>query len=247
MDFSLILPTLGEERLVKRFLDSIERTVKKKDLIEVLFAIDEGKTDIIEFVNKQNYTFTIKWFERPITDNFSDDYYNWLATRSVGDNVMTCNDDIVLRTHHWDEIARKKIKKYRWSVYLLDTLESTRGTVNKDFCCFPIVSRRAINEIGFIFFPQIRMYPADKVTYNLFKKIGRIIPAHDIVIGSHYVPENTNGRKWKIFQEDIANGRMEVDITVPAMRLLLVGKNDPGPKRDSKIARIISIIAEGAK
>jgi hypothetical protein len=244
MDFSLILPTLGDERLVKRFFDSIERTTKKKDLIEVLLAIDEGKTDIIDFVEKQKYSFSIKWFERPITDNFSDDYYNWLADRSTGDNVMTCNDDISFKTNHWDEIAREKIKKHRWSVYLIDTLESTRGVINQDFCCFPIVSRKAINEIGFIFFPQIRMYPADKVIYSLFNEIGRVIPAHDIVLSSTYVPEDKNGRKWKIFQEDVASGNVEINITQQVTRLLLVSRNDLGPKRASKIDRIIRIIKE---
>ena len=244
MDFSLILPTLGDKAKVKMFLDSVERTTRKKSRIEVLFAIDEGKTDIIDFVEKQGYTFPTIFFERPSTSNFSNDYYNWLANRSNGDNIWACNDDIRIRTGWWDDKIREKIDRHQWSIYLVDTKESTRGKINHGFCCFPIISRRAVNELGFFFYPQIRVYPADKIIYELFQNIDRVIDAQDVIINSKYVSEDKNPRMWKIFQEDLKAGLIEINITPEVIKLLMSGKDDAGPKKDSKLRRIINIIRE---
>ena len=244
MDFSLILPTLGDQKRVKKFLDSIERNTKKKDEVEVLFAIDIGRTDIADFVKNEGYSFEIRFYERPVTENFSDDYYNWLAARTTGDNIWACNDDIQIETRHWDEKIRKKIKKFGWSVYLVDTKDTTRGAVNKGFCCFPIISRKAVNALGFFFYPQVRVYPADKIIYEVFLNAARIIDAQDIIINSKYVSEDKNPRLWKIFQEDMKSGVMHVNITGGIVQILLAGKNDAGPQQGSKLERIIKIIKE---
>jgi len=243
MNFSLILPTLGEERL-KRFLDSVERTAKYRNQVEVLLAIDEGSMSKFHWIVKDKYTFLVRIYQRPKTDNFSDDYYNYLANRSVGDNIYVCNDDIMLKTQNWDEKLLKKIDEHGWSIYLIDTLDTTRGKVNKDFCCFPIISRKAVNEIGFLFYPQVRVYPADKTIYGLYKKIGRVINAHDISVQSHYVSEDNNPRLWNIYQEDLKNGNLVVDITREVLILLMATKDDPGKKGKSKFKRIMEIIKE---
>lgn len=244
MDFSLILPSLGESYKVKRFLDSVERTTSDLNNIEVLFAIDEGKTEIVRFVEDQGYSFKIKFYQRPVTDNFSNDYYNWLTSRSQGMNVWACNDDMWILTNWWDDIIRDKIARYRWNVYLVDTKDKTRDIVNKGFCCFPIVSREAINEIGFMFYPQIRIYPADKAIYGLYKEVGRIIPAHEVRVNNTYASEDGNQRLWKIFQEDVKSGVLNVDITRETMRLLYLCKDDPGPLKESKLSRIVKILKE---
>ena len=244
MDFSLILPTLGEQEKVKQFLDSIERTTTNKKEVEVLFAVDKGMTEIQKFVDMQEYSFRISFYARPKTDNFSDDYYNWLADRSIGKTIWACNDDIWIKTNGWDDKIRSKINRHGWSVYLVDTHETTRGKINKDFCCFPMISRKSVTEIGFFFYKQVRVYPADKIIYGVYKKIGRIIDAQDIEIQSVYVSEDTDTRRWGIYQEDLKNGALNIDITREVLKLLLVTKDDPGPKGDSKIDRIIKIIKE---
>ena len=244
MEFSLITPTLGDRVKVKRFLDSIERTAKKKNGIEVLFAVDEGTTEIQKFVSMQGYSFDVKFYERPVTDNFSDDYYNWLANRSSGRYIWACNDDIWFNTQNWDEKIRKKVIDSGWSIFLVDTKETSRKVINKGFCCFPLISRKALIEIGFLFYPQVRVYPADKAVYMLFEKVGRIIDAQDIVINSVYVSEDSDSRRWKIYNEDVKSGALSIDMTREVLKLLHAGKNDPGPKRASKITRIINIIKE---
>jgi hypothetical protein len=244
INFSIIYPTAGDKKKIKRNLDSIERTTGSKDKIEVLIAIDEGRKDLIDYINSLGYSYIIKCFERPITDNFSDDYYNWLANRTIGDNVWGFNDDVFIRTQNWDDIILKKISEYRWSVYLVDTTDATRGTVNIDFCCFPLVSRKAINEIGFFMYPQVRIYPADKILYELYNKAGRIINAREVILQSHYVEETKSPRLWKIFQEDLKNGKLKVDVSRELMILLKTGQNDLGPKRESKLSKIIKILKE---
>jgi len=234
MNFSLIFPSNGNKEKIKKLFDSIERTTRYKDKIEVLVAIDDGKTEIIDFIKSKKYSFRVEFFERPQTDNFSDDYYNWLANKSCGDNIWALNDDVIITTQDWDKRILLKIKKFGWSVYLVDTTESTREIVNKGFCCFPIISRRAVNELGFFFYPQVRIYPADKVIYMLFERAGCIINARDIKLQSTYIQENKNPRLWNIYQEDRTNGALNVNITVSLLSLLKVITEEAMKKKRRK-------------
>jgi hypothetical protein len=244
-DFSFCLPSRGVFAPVKLMLDAFERTTKNKDRLEVLIAIDEGKTDIIEQVNKQGYSFDIHFFERPITDDFVNDYFNWLANKSVGENVCPFNDDAWMRTQNWDEIMLNHIKSYGWSIYCLDTPDSARLRYGNNFPCFPIVSRRAINSLGFMVFPHIRMYPGDKLTFEIYKKIRRVIPIPDVIIEHNHVDEKdqTKSRMWRIFLEDMEKMKgPSTDLIRYINKLLFICTRER--KNPSKIKRIINILKE---
>ena len=242
--FSIILPTRGQPGYVKKFLDSIERTTSNKDSIEILFAIDEGQRDICGFVEKQFYSFDIQFFERPKTNNFSVDYYNWLADRSNGENIWVLNDDAWIMSHGWDITILSKIKEHKWPVYLVDTHDSTKANPGNYFCTFPMISRKAFELLGYVLHPRVRMFPADKVAFDLFKMVDRIIDANDVWIQHDHITEAdpSKSRMMKIFKEDQELWKeCPIKLKVDAIKLLQHKGDD---YRESKIKRIIKILQE---
>jgi len=205
MNFSVVLPSRGVLEPVKKMLDSFETTTKDKSNLEVLIAIDEGKTDIIPFVKDQNYSFKIEFYERPVCDDFTNNYYNFLALKSTGDNVLGFNDDAWMITQDWDEKVLERVKRSGWLVYDCEIHDTAQIKYKHTFPCFVMISRAAINALGFFLVPELRMFPSDKIIYELYQHVGRIIPVPDVMIEHDHIPEHmgTKDRMMRIFHEDM--------------------------------------------
>jgi len=247
MNFSFCLPTLGNKELVKKFLDSLERTTHDKKNIEVLFAIDEGKTDIVKFVVDRRYSFNIRFFERPQTRDFSNDYYNYLANFSTGKNIIAFNDDAWIRTQDWDKKILRTIKDYGWTIYMLDIPDTARIKYRNNFPCFPCVSRRAMNTVGWLLCKDIPIYPADMVTHKVYMSTNRIIPIRDVLIEHDHVTETdpSKSRMMELFNEDKKKkAGKPLDITSYVLALSTTAASER-PNKSNKLNRILNIITEG--
>lgn len=245
MNFSFVLPTLGNEGLVTNFLESLERTTCQKKKIEVLFAIDEGKTEIISIVQKRNYSFDIKFFERPLTRDFTNDYYNFLANRSRGANIIAFNDDAWIRTHHWDVKILQTIKEYGWSIYMLDIPDTARIKYQHTFPCFPCVSRRGMNTLGWLLCRDVPMYPADKATFSVYYHAKRIIPIRNVLIEHDHILENdpSKARMMEIFNEDKEKQR-PIPIGDYVLKLGVAAGSEQKNDMSRKFRKIMNIIKE---
>lgn len=243
-NFSIVLPSRGNKDHVKKMLDAFEVTTSDKDAIEVLLAIDEGKKDIRDFVSGQDYNFDIYFYERPKTRNFSQDYYNWLANRSHGCNVWGFNDDAWVTTYDWDNIINKKIKETNWSIYLVDTHDTTKSHPGNYFCTFPMVSRKAICTMGFFLHPRVRVFPSDQVIFDTFKAANRIIDANEVIVYHNHIAETDESKSMmmEILNEDRELWKKDpIDVRNEVIRLMRVGEKDYKP---SKFKRIIKILQE---
>lgn len=243
MNFSFVLPTLGDKKLVRQFLDSLERTTRHKNKIEVLFAVDEGKTDIFSYVISLKYSFDIKFFERPITRDFTNDYYNYLANKSRGQNIIAFNDDAWMRTQDWDVKIMREINTYGWSVYMLDIPDTARLKYKHTFPCFPCVSRRAMNTLGWLLCKEIPMYPADEVTHAVYYNTQRVIPIRDVLIEHEHIVESdpSKARMMEIYKEDTTK---PVPLGDYIMKLAVVAGTENN-KRQGKFFRILRILKGG--
>jgi hypothetical protein len=222
-------------------LDSFERTTRRQDQIEFLIAIDEGKTEIIEQVDQRQYSFRVSFFERPLTEDFTNDYYNWLADRTYGEYIAAFNDDAWMRTKDWDVKLMQHINRTPWSIFMLDIPDTARIKYQHWFPCFPMVSRRAFCTAGFLLFKGMRMYPADRLTHEIYRHINRIIRVNDVLIEHEHIIETdaSKERLMKIFQEDTRD--RQVDLGPDITRLLLACSTDFKAKK-SKARQIIDIL-----
>jgi glycosyltransferase involved in cell wall biosynthesis len=231
IDFSIIFPTRNNVKGLKRFFNSLERTTKRKDRLEVLIAVDDDDEQLKEICEATSkYSFDIQIYLTQRTDNFSDDYYNFLSSKANGRNIWACNDDIWIRTDGWDNLIRQAIKRVGWSIYMVDVNDSTRfhKETNQVWPCFPMVSKEAIDVMGFLFYPQIRVYPADKVIYQLFLNIVRVIECLDVEVVHDHIPETSpaKSRLMRLFLEDKASGALNVNITKELSSLLRAINNE---------------------
>lgn len=243
MNFSIILPSRGEQKAVFKMLDSFERTTRYKNKIEFLIAIDEGKTEIKDAVYTRGYSFPILFFERPKTKDFTNDYYNWLADRSCGKNIIVFNDDAWMRTNRWDEKILRAIDESGFSIYCLDIPDTARIKYKHQFPCFPCVSRRAFCTLGFVLIPEVRIFPADQVTFAIYEHAKRVIPIRDVLIEHEHIMDYSGNKKemMDVFLEDKEKMR-KIDVSPYIYKILLAGQSDI--KRSNKLKRIINILKE---
>jgi len=242
MNFSFVLPTLGNKYNLRSFLSSLERTTKDKNKIEVLLAVDEGRLDITRFVESLKLSYRVEIFQRPQTKDFSNDYYNWLANRSTGKNIIAFNDDAWIRTQDWDAKLLTAIKEYGWSVYMLDIPDTARIKYQNNFPCFPCVSRRAMNTLGWLLCKDVPMYPADKITHSVYYHARRIIPIRNVLIEHEHVIESdpSKARMMEIFRENAAQNKpVIIGDYILKLAVVAAGENN---KKFNKINRIINIL-----
>lgn len=245
MNFSFVLPTLCNKELLRKMLESFERTTKHKDKIEFLLAVDKGKLkSITNWLNKSDYSFDIYIYERKKTEDFTNDYYNFLANRCSGENIIAWNDDAWMRTKDWDEKILREIKSYGWSVYMLDILDTARLKYKNTFPCFPCVSRRAINTLGWLLHKDVPMYPADKITTEVYSEAGRIIPIRNVLIEHEHIVESdpSKSRMMDIFVKSQKKTPI-ININEDVIKLLKVASSEKN-KKSSKFNRIINILKE---
>lgn len=214
IDFSVVMPVRGNIDGLRVTLGAFNLFTARRDKLEVILVVDDDDPDAIFYNNlKGRFGFDIRVMVVSQSDSFCETHYNAGARIARGANIWVFNDDCYVQTYGWDEMIRYKIgiNKHFRGIYLVDTMDSSHNdTPSKPFPRFPIISRKAVELLGFFFFPQVRMYPADAVIWDLYSKIGCVITAHEIKLQhDHDYDHNNNPRKsrWmRVLEEDKANG-----------------------------------------
>lgn len=240
------MPSRGNWDLVKKTLDSFQRTTAYPKKIEWLIVFDKGTAvDLPELIKAEQYDFEVKCFYRPHSEWWTKDYFNFLADRTIGKNICAFNDDAYMRTCGWDKSIKKKLKDLGWSVYLVDLPDSARIKYGHPFPCFPMVSREGFIATGYFFNEQVKVYPADKVLHGLYSNIERVIKIEDVYIQHNHVIESdsSKSRFMEIFIEQRDKGELKIDISLEVMILLRLIKKECSKKRN-KFSRIINILKE---
>lgn len=184
------------------------------DNVEVIIGIDEDDIESQEFVfdgvNLKKHTFT-----EHIGD-FNGHAYrnNILAKLCQGDVLWILSDEIVLHTHGWDEIAAEKIEDSNMQVWLGQTNDfviTDRGVekqknpaTNAIFSCFPMMSKKAHDALGYFLTPAFRGWGCDSYLELLFGHayIRRMLDLTMIDV-EHFTTESKV--RMDVYKEDIDN------------------------------------------
>lgn len=217
--FSIVLPTKNNISGLLVTLGCFELFTHDKKALEIILVVDIGDKDIVSYKRLQRrYSYDIRVLEVEHTDDFCRGYYNKGASEACGENIMVFNDDCYVHTTKWDLRILERIQNNAHfnGVYLVSLMDSTfNDTPEMPFPRFPMISKKAVDTIGFFFYPQVRMYPADKVIYDLYKAVGCVITCHDVKLQhDHVYTHNPKGDRFmRILQEDRANGVFPVNAT----------------------------------
>lgn len=229
IDFSLIMPVRNNIKGLNVALGAFQLFTAKPDQFEIHLLVDDDDVDLPKYIELVgNYKLNIQIHLTKPTDNFSNDYYNWALQFCKGVNIMVWNDDCYIQTNAWDDIIRRKVEmrpKLK-GIYLVDTWDSTRLHMGSGFAFarFPIISRKAVDIVGFFFFPQVRNWPADKCIWDLYNQLNLIIECHEVKLQHDHNFDHENdpskSRFMRILQEDKANGVFPLNASDHARRLV---------------------------
>jgi len=215
IDFSLIMPVRNNIKGLKVCLGAFDLFTAHKDKFELHLLVDDDDKDLSTYISMtRDYGLHIFIHVVKPTDNFSNDYFNWALQHCRGTNIMVWNDDCYVQTNGWDDIVRRKTAEQPQlnGVYLVDMWDSTRKCEKhgKEFARFPIISRKAVDAVGFFFVPTVRQYPADYVIWSIYEMVGCIIPCHEVKLqhdhNYDHVGDPSKARFMRILREDQANG-----------------------------------------
>ena len=196
-NFSLMIPTRNRVILLTNLIESIVNNTQELDKTEIIVMYDNDDNStkqvsenlLLRFKDK----ISINFYNRERSYNMNNDYYNNIALNiAKGKYLIAINDDTRFIKHSWDVEAIKKIDKY-----LEDKSDGIFYGITDDreierkrnehywFSCFPLVSKKAVNALGFFFDPYIWKDGADWDLLALYKNINRVLDLRQEIIIEH--------------------------------------------------------------
>lgn len=163
---SLIVPTRQRPEQLRRFLDSIQRTISSIHDIEIILVVD---ADDVESSTTSHETLRVRSvIVEPGQTMGALNSAGISASR--GQYVILLNDDVVVRTIGWDKRIRTALRRFRDDIVLVhvnDTLFCDR------LCTFPLVSRTFYRLAGGII-PGYHRYRIDDHIEDIFNMLAAL-------------------------------------------------------------------------
>lgn len=177
---SLLCPTRGRPLSVARLATSIRDTASGSIPVELICYVDDDDAPMKVAVNTLP---GIKFVVGPRM--MLSEYWNELTKKARFDLIMLAADDMVFRTHGWDELVIDIFAGYPDRILLVhgDDL----GPNGKSFATLPIVSRRWIETIGYFTPPGFPGDFADTWLNDVADMIGRKVLAPFVVEHMHHI------------------------------------------------------------
>lgn len=235
IQFSLICPTKERPSPLQRLIQSIQDTTFNKNNIELILIIDDNDTITLNFIPSLLNSFknlNIKYFTRTSSIMLNQDYYNFGASQSEGKYIWIIGDDVIFLVSNWDEIVYNKIESYLSDkpdkivcAGIKDTTPKPKPSLPM-FPCFPLVSRIAFEQMGFVLHPFIPTWGADYLIYLLYTGAGRYLEIadrdylHHISVHTKTAPkDNTAVQVERTFNQlkmnDLHNIDLHASTTIP--------------------------------
>lgn len=210
---SLLLPTRGRPNRLKQFLDSVYRTARHPENIEVILFIDDDD------VSMRNFEYTNRRIKKLIHPRNTMGFYNTACFEaSTGEVIIAVNDDIIIRTLDWD----KKIVDFHHAqpdpIYL-----AYPNDLNKKhkLPTFPILSRITCKTLGSVFPTAYKGSLLDWHLYDIFMRLKKL-KLHRIFFLEDIVFEHLHFRNKKAMIDEtykqrvrFADDEIFISLTLP--------------------------------
>ncbi len=158
---SLIVPTRARAQRMLRFLESVRETVSDPQSVEVIMVVDDDDlaSQAIAFRGLDVQTVVVPAGQTMGALNMAG------YRRSRGAYLMLMNDDVVVRTPHWDRRAREVFRSFDDGIVLVHVNDMI---FREKLCTFPFLSRRFCEMAGGICQGEYLRYRIDDHIYNVF-------------------------------------------------------------------------------
>jgi hypothetical protein len=190
--FSLILASRERIPLLKGLLDSIQATTKDKNCVEILVAFDIddiGSVSVMQNLTEMYRDINLHCFMRERSEWMHRDYINWMFPSSKGKYIIILNDDTLFINQDWDELAFAKIEDYLTDkpdgmVYGYTDNSGYVTPGHHQFSCFPLISRKAVEALGFVMPNERKTWGGDSDLCGIFRHpdVNRTLDVSEIKI-----------------------------------------------------------------
>src|SRR5688500_6274351 len=162
---TVLVPTRNRVPQLQTMLQSFSET-RAYLAADLAFRIDLDDPLTQTVVNPTGYGYVTG----PRLDGYRSiaTFFNEMRPVAQGDLFMCGNDDMVFRTPHWPELVLAEANKYPDGVFVLGV-----QTLNLGVFPFSIISRKAVEAMGFIHDP--RLVCGDLFLRDVMSHFGRAI------------------------------------------------------------------------
>jgi hypothetical protein len=198
---SLIVPTRQRTAKLRRFLDSVARTAKHPEMIEVVLVIDEDDPDSRAVRHGGPAVKHVVGPPGRTMGALNRTGYE----ASAGDYVMLLNDDVVVRTRGWDETVLRCCRRFADGIVLVHVNDTL---IREHLCTFPLVSRTFCELAGGICPPEYLRYRIDdhiEDVFNLLAFLGerRTVYLPDVVFDHDNAVEHPEAGRIYLSDPDV--------------------------------------------
>ena len=200
---SLLCPTRGRPDRAMQFLESVLATQTNDN--EIIFGLqsDDARLD--------DYPAQIKSRAMIFEPRSTVYYWNQMAKVAKGDMLTLIADDVIMRTHGWDNKFHAEAAKYQDGIYLITTQD---GRIHCDRPAqlptpHPTISRKWFETLGYFTFPGLFHYYADTWNSKIARRLDRQINMYDVMW--EHIKEKDETRqvmrrnKWAEFDDMVFN------------------------------------------
>lgn len=188
MNFSIILNSRNRIDLLSNLLWSIKTKTKDLSNIEVLINIDDDDKSTLDFANFNQYLFDFTKFFISSRQKNLHIRINTAAFQAKGRWIFILNDDTEIITQNWDEISYNILSKGYDIIYGRTNCTSMDKEKGGEYSSFPIISKEAVNKLGYFMSEQLVGLGADVHIWRVYNTINRIV---DIPIQIRHILHET--------------------------------------------------------
>lgn len=216
MNFAIIVPTRGRVESLQRLMASIEDTTDQPENLNIWIGCDgdDVQTKAICRSLLATKTPSVNAIVFKPSEWLHRDYVNILAQHAIdhgADFVWVLGDDTRIVTKHWDTILHEKIQaviKPDGVLYIGVEDSTPQPTAFQNlpappYTCFPILSKQAVEAVGFFMHPTLKSWGADITLFHLY--------SHELVNRVLGIPEVV------LAHESMHNGSKQMDGTSKTM------------------------------
>jgi len=171
---SVLVPTRGRVGRLRTMIASFDETTGNGPDAELVFRVDDD--------DHATRDFLLAWGGHrivvgPRLDGYRSmpDFFNELALAADGDVLMCGNDDMIFRTKGWPALLLRAANRHPDGLFDLGV-----STLNDSHFPFSVVSRRAVERMGFLWDPRI--FWGDIFLRDVMAWFGRAIHVPDVEI-----------------------------------------------------------------
>jgi glycosyltransferase involved in cell wall biosynthesis len=198
---SLIVPTRSRTRQLAKLLESLVEMTSDVDRVEVVLVVDNDD------LATRSFSFPglrlVRVFVEPGQTMGELNMTGYEV--SSGRYIMLLNDDVVVRTKHWDKFVLKAFRRFPDQIAMIHVNDMV---FQEKLCTFPIVSREFCDFAGGICPRQYRRYRIDDHIEDIFTLLWylgeqRIVYLPDVVFEHNNYVENVPGLRQYFSDEHI--------------------------------------------